>query len=159
MTPVISVVGRHNSGKTTLLVRLLEELTARGLRVAVLKHSRSQFRLTDDNDAHRLFNAGAETVLAVSPEVTLRYQRQPEQEPERYLAELATGAFDLIITEGYKHERFLKIEVLRQAIDRGSMNLPGTIAQVSDFPLTSGLPAFTFDDIKALSDFIIKSVS
>ena len=158
MIPVISFYGRHNSGKTTLIADLLPCFEQRGLRVAVLKHSRGRLRFSQDTDAERLFAAGAGIVYAVSPEATLRYHRQPERTLADYLAELADSGPDLIILEGYKQENVLKIEVMRKDIDDQSLEMPGTLAIVSDFPLAAGLPRFSFDQRDLICDFIMEKL-
>ncbi|MDO4539974.1 MAG: molybdopterin-guanine dinucleotide biosynthesis protein B [Syntrophomonadaceae bacterium] len=158
MIPVISIVGRHDSGKTTLLVSLLGVLQARGLKIAVIKHSHHVLTFGDDTDTDLLFGAGAQAVYTVSPDVTLRYRRQAEQPPDSYLEELKDSGVDIIITEGYKHERFFKIEVLRRDIATESMGLPGTIAHVSDFLMESPRPVFDFTATEALCDHILKHV-
>jgi len=43
MIPIISVVGKSDSGKTTLIERIIPELTKRGYRVATVKHDVHDF--------------------------------------------------------------------------------------------------------------------
>ena len=158
MTPLISLVGRHNSGKTTVLIALLHELKKRNLRAAVIKHSHGYFSFNGENDSDRLFNTGVEAVYAVSPDITLRYRRQMEVGLTEYLTEFVEDDLDLILLEGYKQESLPKIEILRQEIDCISMGLEGTLAIVSDFELTTDLVRFLPHEISPLCDFILDQV-
>ena len=65
--PVISVVGRSNSGKTTLIVKLVKELKSRGYKVATIKHSHHHFELdTEGKDSWLHTQAGADAVVVAS---------------------------------------------------------------------------------------------
>lgn len=64
---VLAISGVHNSGKTTLLEKLLPQLRSRGLKVGVIKHDGHDF--TPDvpgTDSFRLRQAGAEGVAVFS---------------------------------------------------------------------------------------------
>ncbi|MDD3852473.1 MAG: molybdopterin-guanine dinucleotide biosynthesis protein B [Syntrophomonadaceae bacterium] len=153
MPPVVSFVGRHNSGKTTLLTGVIKQLKREGIRVAVIKHA--QHLDIDTHDAGRLYSAGADQVLAASPNTLIQYQRQ-EREDLLTLLDKA-GPADLIITEGFKQYHYPKIEVLRKDIDPNPLPLDNVIARVSDFDLSScSEPGFSFEQTDELSRFLIK---
>ena len=66
--PLIGIVGWKKSGKTTLCVRLIEEFTRRGFRVASVKHAHHAFQIDDgETDSARHRRAGAYQVAIVSP--------------------------------------------------------------------------------------------
>lgn len=169
MIPIISFVGRHNAGKTTLLTRLVSALSQRGLKIAYVKHAHHDLTinpaqnaepvLTAGEDSELVFAAGASFVVASSPHLSVQYRRY-EAEPNitSVLASVPAG-MDLIIVEGYKHEALAKVEVLRREVDPTPMLLPGTAALVSDFPLKAELPVFQAGDIDSLADFILKPSS
>lgn len=155
--PVISFVGRHNAGKTSLLVQVVRRLSSQGIKVAVIKHAHHGLDLPDDSDSNRLFNAGAERVVAAAPDMELRYQRlDMEQKLDNYINDTCAN-IDIIITEGFKELSYPKIEVLRAVISREPLQLENVIARVSDFPLPkSGITAnFGLDDYDELVDFLV----
>lgn len=67
MKPIVSIVGRTNSGKTTLIEKLIPELKKRGYKVGVIKHTKHQFEIDHPGkDTWRMTKAGADTVVIVS---------------------------------------------------------------------------------------------
>ncbi|MEQ8201886.1 MAG: molybdopterin-guanine dinucleotide biosynthesis protein B [Syntrophomonadaceae bacterium] len=150
MTPVISFIGRHNAGKTTLLRQLVACLKQQGLKIAFIKHTHHDLFILPGKDSELILEAGADFAAAISPLLSIRYQRH-EEEPslEKILASVPAD-IDLILVEGFKKESLPKVEVIRQAIDPVPMLLPHTVALVSDFPLECGLPVIPADDLETL---------
>ncbi len=155
--PVVAFVGRSNSGKTTVVERLLPVLGARGYRVAVVKHTLRSDVESDlpGKDTRRFWEAGAaHTTLATADRIvhTRRYDAPPSLET----ALRGVCDVDLIVLEGYKEGSQPKIEVVRAARDPHLLpDLVGRVACVTD---VAGLPwdgpRFGFDDIPALAGFI-----
>ena len=115
--PVIGIVGWKKSGKTTLVARLIEEFTRRGLKVATVKHAHHDFQIDDEEtDSARHRRAGAAQVAVVSAR---RWALIGElgDAPEPDLAEVIgwLGPCDLVIVEGYKSAAIPKIEARRDA--------------------------------------------
>ncbi|MYZ50023.1 molybdopterin-guanine dinucleotide biosynthesis protein B [Propylenella binzhouense] len=159
--PVFGVTGWKNSGKTTLLTRLVSVFVARGLRVSTIKHAHHAFdidRPATDSFRHR--EAGASEVMIVSGTrwALMHELREEEEEPgfETVLPRLSPC--DLVLVEGYKRERHPKIEVRRSASARQSslaLEDPTIRAIAADHPTDShGLPCFALDDVEAMADFI-----
>lgn len=118
--PAVCIVGRKNSGKTTLTVALAAELKRRGLRVATIKHGHHAFE-TDEpgRDSWRHFNEGeAEaTIMAGTGKIALVMRIDGEPDPERLVRELYAGrGYDIVLIEGWKHGALPKIEVFRRAL-------------------------------------------
>jgi molybdopterin-guanine dinucleotide biosynthesis protein MobB len=118
--PAICIIGKKNSGKTTLAVALLAELRGRGLRVASIKHGHHAFE-TDQpgKDSWRHFNeGGAEaTIMAGEGKIALVMRMDGEPDPVRLVRDFYTGrGYDLVLIEGYKAGPFPRIEVFRHAI-------------------------------------------
>lgn len=155
--PVISIVGRSNSGKTTLIEELLRWLTRRGWRVGTLKHDVHGFTMDHEGkDTYRHFEAGAERVaIAGAGEVAVRERvfGPPEREA---LVERFFGEMDLVITEGYKTGDWPKIEVVRSARSSDPICLEdGTLkALVTDVKGSWPVPAFALDDVPAVGAWI-----
>ena len=159
-TPVIGIAGWKKSGKTTLTVRLVEEFTRRGLRVATVKHAHHDFQIDDaETDSARHRRAGAAQVAVVSRDrwaLVTELGAAPEPDFAEVSALLAPA--DLIIVEGYKSQAIPKIEARRTAsLTRTAIAPadPHVIAIAADHPTDSaGLPLFSLDDITGLADLI-----
>ena len=112
---VLAVSGVHNSGKTTLLEKLLPVLRSRGLKVGVIKHDGHDF--TPDvpgTDSYRLREAGAEGVAVYSGTRYLLAEefRLTEQD---LLALFERHGYDLVLLEGFKSSGWPKIQRVNRA--------------------------------------------
>jgi molybdopterin-guanine dinucleotide biosynthesis protein len=120
LPPVVSVIGRKNSGKTRLVVSLLREMRRRGFRVASIKHGHHVFE-TDERgrDSWRHFNEGqAEaTLMTGEGKIGLVMRIEGEMDPERLVRDFLAGrGYDLVLIEGYKRGPFQKIEIWRHEL-------------------------------------------
>ncbi|QDR81078.1 molybdopterin-guanine dinucleotide biosynthesis protein B [Sporomusa termitida] len=147
MIPIISVVGRSNSGKTTYLEKLIGELKYRGHKVAVIKHHHNDFEIdVPGKDTWRHTQAGADTVCLVSPAKVAMIRKTDQELPLDQIAGFIDNV-DIIITEGYKQEPKPKIEVYRQAAGNQPLGAkPELLAVVSDTILYKDVPHFPLDD-------------
>ena len=157
MPPIVSIVGKSDAGKTTLLEKLVAELKARGYRIGTIKHNVHGFDIDHrGKDSWRHKQAGAHTVAISSP---TKVALVKDVETEETLNSLATKYFqdvDIILTEGYKKEDKPKIEVFRSQVHetplcKGDEHL---VALVSDTNLDLSVPRFEVDDIKGLAGFV-----
>ncbi|KXF76958.1 molybdopterin-guanine dinucleotide biosynthesis protein MobB [Paramesorhizobium deserti] len=157
---VFGITGWKNSGKTTLTVRLVEELTRRGWRVSTIKHAHHDFDIDHEGtDSFRHRKAGAGEVAIVSNRRwALMHELQDENEPslDEIIERLAPC--DLVLVEGYKREPHKKIEARRtegRKGDRLSASDPNILAIASDHPVSGEtIPVFDLDDIARTADFI-----
>jgi molybdopterin-guanine dinucleotide biosynthesis protein B len=164
MPPVIGIAGWKSSGKTTLATRLIAELTARGLRVASVKHAHHAFQVDDaETDSARHRRAGAAQVAIVSAArwaLIAELAGAPEPSLEEVIARL--DPCDLVIVEGYKSAPIAKIETRRRAAARATSLAdadPNVIAIAADHPVDGhGLPVFALDDAAGIADFVIAAV-
>lgn len=162
--PVIGVAGWKKSGKTTLTVRLVEEFTRRGLKVATVKHAHHAFQIDDgETDSARHRRAGAGQVAVVSGArwaIVTELNGGPEPNFEEVIAALEPA--DLIIVEGYKSAPIPKIEARRmQSFTRRPLcdEDPYVIAIAADYSVEHPvLPVFSLDDIIGLADLIDRTV-
>jgi len=157
MIPIISIVGKSDSGKTTLIEKLLPELVRRGYRVATVKHDVHGFEVDrEGKDSWRHKKAGAHTVIISSPQKVALIR---DVEKDFTLEELRTKFVqdvDLILSEGYKKDIQAKIEVFRQEKHKELLctKEDNLVAIVSDKTFQVGVPCFGLEDMKGLSDFI-----
>jgi molybdopterin-guanine dinucleotide biosynthesis protein B len=115
MVPIVSVVGHKNAGKTTLVERLVRELTARGYRVGTIKHDAHDFEIDHEGkDSWRHARAGAATVVIASAAKVAMVKRVREQLDLWELAGRFFEDVDIVIAEGYKRGSAPKIEVRRE---------------------------------------------
>jgi molybdopterin-guanine dinucleotide biosynthesis adapter protein len=151
----MAFVGYADSGKTELICRLLPVLAARGLTVAVLKHSHHADldREDEGKDTWRYRRAGALAVGLAAPglvQVTRVFAGEPPL--EQALAALGPGA-DLILVEGYKRGPLPKVAVLGPD-DREAPNFPHLIALVSERPVDTPLPVFRPHQVEELGRWL-----
>jgi len=159
MIPIISIVGKSDSGKTTLIEKLLPELTRRGYRVATVKHDAHGFEVDrEGKDSWRHKQAGAHTVVIASPnKVALIRDVEKDWSLEEIRGKLIQDV-DLILSEGYKKDIQPKIEIFRKEKHRVLLctKEDNLIAIVSNRTFDIGVPCFHLDDMKGLTDFIEK---
>lgn len=115
----VHVVGKKNSGKTTLVCELVSLLTGRGLSVATIKHTHHNHELdTTGKDSWQHRQAGASAVGILASEMTAVFLpvTRSQNESERYAQlESALAECDLILVEGDLHCDAPKLEVWRRA--------------------------------------------
>lgn len=153
LIPVIAFVGHSRSGKTTLLEKLIRELTRRGYRVAAIKHTAHPIEPdAPGKDTYRFAQAGAVQVILATPGTRL--------------PEALAGArdVDLVLVEGYKQADVPKVEVHwsggaeehesgRELVCAADERL---IAIVSDRRFDVAVPQFDMHDVVRLADWIEK---
>lgn len=115
---IISIIGRKNAGKTTLVVALAAEFSRRGKRVMTIKHATHPAALDQPGtDTYRHFHEGkAERVLVASPDLRAVVERSPDDTDPITLARRYLADADLVIVEGFKREPLPKVEVFRRAV-------------------------------------------
>jgi len=155
--PVLSVVGRSNSGKTTLMEKLIARLSAEGLRVATVKHSHHQPELdTPGKDSWRHKQAGAVSAFLIGPQQMMMVANIQEQLNPHLLASRYCEGLDLVLAEGYNSLPGAKIEVVRAARSTELRCAPAElIALVTDVALDVPVPRFGLDDDQAVAALIL----
>lgn len=159
MPPVIInlIAAQSGTGKTTVLEKLLPELTARGLKVAALKGEVHHYNLDiPGKDTWRFAQAGAAVVGMTTPEKYILIGSDPAGGGTA-AAVAKLQEVDLIIIEGGKNSPYPKIEVVRSAVNRQPLLPEGVIAVVTDLAelhLPQQLQLFQLDDPAGLARFI-----
>ena len=155
--PIVCFVGRSNSGKTTLIERLIPELTQAGYRVATVKHAGHGFDLdTEGKDSWRHKRAGASQVVVLSQGSLAMFADVPEELPVEDIRDrFVNQDTDLIIAEGWKSQGFPKVIVVREELKEVDVSLEGLIAVASIKPIDTHVPCFDRDDVKGLAEVIL----
>jgi molybdopterin-guanine dinucleotide biosynthesis protein B len=153
--PVVSVVGWSNTGKTTFLENLINELKNRGYRVGTIKHHPGNIELDrPGKDTYRHAQAGAEAVIIASPQ-KIGLVRQTQTEWSLQQMTNLMDDMDIIIVEGFKREPTLKIEVYREGFSTGPVAKPEhLIALVSDTVLEADVPVFNWPEAQGVADLL-----
>ncbi|TKB84965.1 MAG: molybdopterin-guanine dinucleotide biosynthesis protein B [Nitrospira sp.] len=156
--PIVSFVGRSNSGKTTLIERVIPELVRAGYRVATVKHAGHGFDLdTEGKDSWRHKRAGASSVIVMSRGSLAMFADVPEEmKVEEIRDRFLDGSYDLIIAEGWKSEGYLKIVVIREQVGEVPVSPDGLLAVVSDKPIDLPVLVLDLNDVTGVAALIIK---
>ncbi|WP_025771299.1 molybdopterin-guanine dinucleotide biosynthesis protein MobB [Thioalkalivibrio sp. HK1] len=165
--PIIGFAAWSGTGKTTLLRRLLPILAGRGIRTGMIKHAHHDFDVdTPGKDSYELRKAGATQMLISSRRRwALMVERPIEREPslDEILLDLDQEFLDLILVEGFKHERFPKIELHRPDFGRPMLHPKDDtiIAMATDAPPKKEipLPLLDLNDPQGIADYLIRSMA
>ena len=164
--PLFGVVGWKNSGKTTLMVGLIGELTRRGYAVSVIKHAHAKFEIDHEGrDSYKMREAGACQVALSSPRRFARdaragrragnvVRRHPSLMPAN-----ATSCWSRAISaRRFPRSRFAAMAPPRakscRATSRRSWRLPRIVLESEH----GSLPVFDLNDVKGIADFVIATV-
>ena len=155
--PVVSIVGKSDSGKTTVMEGLIRELSARGYRVATVKHHIHEVDVdVPGKDSWRHQKAGSVASMISSP---TQFSVVRRVEEESSLAQLvdAAGDVDILLTEGFKRAGDVRIEVVRRARSDEMISEPDQLfAVVTDMPevVPTNVPVFPLDAHSSVADMI-----
>jgi molybdopterin-guanine dinucleotide biosynthesis protein B len=160
MLVVSFVAASSNSGKTTLIEKIVPMLKARGLRVAVIKHASGGFDFDKPGkDSWRFQQAGADSVILVGPD-RVALMKKTEHGPSLQELEQLAGDVDVALFEGFKESAKNKIEVFRHGVSGEyplSLNDPSYLALVSDRPFRTAIRQFEINDAEGVVDFMLSS--
>ena len=159
---VLAISGVKNSGKTTLITKLLPELKKRELRVAVIKHDGHDFEPdVPGTDSWKYAKAGADGTCVFSAGKYMVIKYAPAPSVEELIA--AFPEADLILLEGFKYSEYPKIEVIRKGNSARLVCDPkNLLGIVTDYTLeelewkdTCGIPFFGLEETERLADYIM----
>jgi len=160
MIPIVSIVGKSNVGKTTLVEKILRELRSRGLRVATIKHDAHSFEIDHEGkDSWRHKQAGSTMTVISSPSKLALVTDTDKDLTLSEIRERFIRDVDLIVTEGYKSESHPKIEVFRSELRREPLctDDESLVAIAGDPPHPpQNIPVFDLDRPERLCDFIVE---
>ena len=157
-TPIICIVGKSESGKTTLIEKLIPELKKRGYRIGSIKHACQAFDIDKKGkDSWRHRKAGADIVLIASTDkIAIIKDNDCESLDclEKYFNDV-----DIVIVEGFNKENLPKIEIVRKDSKKKPLCLGDSklIALVTDVDIDHNVPRFGLEEIYNIADFIEKN--
>ncbi len=164
MTPIISFIGDHNSGKTTLILNIIKEIMKKGISVGVIKHDPKGKAIIDDGmkDSARFYEAGADKVALISPNYTAIKMRG-DHRLEKIAAQI--GDVDLIIAEGFKSNN--SIPKIWVEGNNEEMNLDGISSIIAAVGKQNRdnekadwkCPYYNRDRISDITNFLLESLS
>lgn len=151
---IINIVGRRNSGKTTLVERLIKHFVSEGKRVAVFKTTHHDFEMDrPGKDSSRFIEAGASaSAIANDKRLGLVMDIPSAVDPLDFIKKFFSG-YDIVFIEGHKFGSLPKIEVIGDSADSplyvsGIENIK---LLVSDNEIISSLPLYKRDDIISIA--------
>jgi len=161
MLPIVSIVGHSQSGKTTLIERLLVELQRRGLLVATVKHTGEDFDMDrPGKDTWRYAEAGSAAVAIIGPRRSAILKRHERDYSFDAVLRAVGGGFDLVLLEGWHSGPAPKIEVHRAALGRGLRCKPEELlAIVTDEPVETACRQFRADEISSIAALIEQKIA
>jgi len=155
MPPVVSIVGKSKSGKTTIIENLIRELKSRGYRVATIKHTPQGMTFdVPDKDSWRHMQAGSEVTAISSPEKVVLIKPATQALTVDEIAHFIGEDCDIVLAEGFKQDNAPKIEVHRREIGPPLDDVKKLIAIATDEPLETKTRQFSLQDIKGLADLL-----
>ena len=165
--PIVSIVGRSESGKTLLMEQLIAEFKRRGYKIAALKHSHCGSIEVDrpGKDTWKFAQAGSDAVCISSPHKLAFIKKSDRDLRIDEVLPIIGDEFDLVLVEGFKKSNLPKIEVHRKELGNDLLCSPEEVsAIVTDGPLDTPLagscrvPILSWTDTAAIADFIEKNL-
>ena len=161
MIPLLAIAAWSDTGKTTLLKRLIPELCAKGLRPGLIKHTHHDMDVDKPGkDSYELRKAGAsQTIVASKQRWALMTETpdEPELDLQWLVSRMDPDKLDFVLVEGFKYEPVPKILLFRQNSGHLVEELvidEHTIAVASDVPIVTSLPLLDLNNIPQIATFI-----
>ena len=163
--PLVSIVGKSQSGKTLLMEQLIAEFKKRGYKVAAVKHSHGEMEIDHPGkDSWKFSQAGSDAVCISSPDKLAFIKNLDRELSIEEIMPIIGPGFDLVLAEGFKKSRIPKIEVHRKEPGDDLLCSPEELsAIVTDASLETLIadgrkpPVFRWGDTVAIADFIEKN--
>jgi molybdopterin molybdotransferase len=157
--PIVSIVGKSQSGKTVLMEQLIAEFEKRGYKVAALKHSRGGMEVDHPGkDSWRFAQAGSDAELISSPDKLAFIKNVNHDLRIEEIMPILGSEFDIVLAEGFRKSKIPKIEVHRKGLGDDLLCSPEELsAIVTDESLDTDIPQLPRGDTVAIADFIEKS--
>ena len=157
---IFGFAGYSGSGKTTLIEKLIPLLTARSLKVSLIKHAHHTFEVdTPGKDSYRHRHAGCTEVLVTSSRRwVLMHELRGVPEPDLNAQLTHLSPCDLVLVEGFKHDPIPKIEVYRAQVGEPLLHPHDSniVAVASDARLNTALPQLDLNQPPQIAEFMLR---
>jgi len=157
LPPVVCIVGRSDAGKTTLIEKLIPQLSRLGFRVGTVKHGSHGSEIDrPGKDSWRHVQAGSVSTVLSAPTYIGLVKKVDHDYTLDELLDLFPDV-DIVLIEGYKRAQKPKIEVYRSGLKEKPLNHEDNtlIAYASDTGIETEVPVFGLEDAKGLADFLV----
>jgi len=155
MPPVVAIVGKSKSGKTTLIEKLISELKSRDYRVGTVKHAPLEVDVDKPGkDSWRHIRAGSEATAIVASDKIVLIKPVTHTVGLDEIVRFFGEDYDIILAEGFKQSGTPKIEVHRKEVGPPLSSVRKLIAIVTDEALETKARHFSLQDIKGLADLL-----
>ena len=158
---VLGFSGFSGSGKTTLIEKLIPLLEQKGVRTAVIKHDAHGLRFdTEGKDSRRFAAAGTACSLVNGPSESAIFLRKPLTLEESVRAAALLTDAKLVLIEGYKHNSYTRIGIMRRETGKGFPDAAERFAALvtDDETVAAAVPVFHPDDAEGLAGFILENL-
>lgn len=156
---IYGVIGWKNSGKTTLIERLVADIVSRGFSVSTIKHAHHTFDVDQSGkDSYRHRVAGAsEVLLTSSKRFALMHEIRDFKEPLLAALLIKLAPVDVVLVEGYKSDNHPKIEAHRRETGKPLIATKDKTVRAiaTNAELDFDLPVFGLDDTQEITEFIL----
>lgn len=160
--PLLQIVGYQNSGKTTLVEKIVKKGTDFGHQIATIKHHGHQSSLESPHrvkDSSRHFIAGASATIVEGGGSLQLEAKTSEWTLEKLVQLYAFFENDMILIEGYKTEDYPKIVLIKKEEDTELLtSLTNIVAVISWLPIQTKFPLFHINDEENYLNWIFSEV-
>jgi len=156
----LSIIGKSDSGKTTLILKLLPELRNRGHKVAVAKHCPCGFDLdVKGKDSWKFTHAGSEGTYLSCEDSEAIIRPKESSLPLKDKLRNYFFDFDIVLMEGYTDESGInKMQIIRKGVGGDILTSQDVLAYISDLPLEVAKPIYDPNDISGILFFLEKQI-
>lgn len=153
---IITITGKSDSGKTTLIEKLIKYYSAKGLKVSVVKSMKHDFEIDHKGkDTYRYREAGVFSWAITNGESYALFTNIDAPMSPLDIAEKNFPDSDIVFIEGYKEGKISKIEVIGSKPEEALFKNDKLIkAILTDISIDTELPVFSRNNIEAIADFI-----
>ncbi|MBY0269203.1 MAG: molybdopterin-guanine dinucleotide biosynthesis protein B [Burkholderiales bacterium] len=159
---IFGFAGFSGSGKTTLIEKLIPLFVQQNLKVSLIKHAHHTFDVDQPGkDSYRHRHAGCTEVLVTSSRRwALMHELRGAAEPGLTEQIERLSPCDLLLVEGFKHERIPKLEVYRAEVGESLLHPHDTniVAVASDKKVDTKLSQFDLNKPGTIAEFILRHV-
>ncbi|WP_085246986.1 molybdopterin-guanine dinucleotide biosynthesis protein B [Gilliamella mensalis] len=152
---IIGISGYSGSGKTTLLKKIITLLVEQNFKVGSLKHTHHDIEVDiPGKDSYQLRKAGSLQTIVACDERYAVICETPNKPTDLITLINQFNDIDIILIEGFKHEKIPKIICHRKANKKALYIDEFTIAVASDGPLETSLPVLDINQPIQIVEFI-----